>query len=180
MAIVISAAIDRIVLMGFMGAGKTTIGKLLAQELGWKFADLDAIVEQRCGRSVPEIFAELGEEHFRSEESHALRSLMGEHQMILALGGGTTEHPSNQCLLRNATGTAAVYLQAPFADLQDRCSRQAAQPGSTVRPLLSDHAAALLRFEARLPKYQELATLCVETRNRTAQEVADTILLQLR
>src|SRR6185437_11456753 len=81
----------RLVLTGFMGAGKTTVGRMLAARLSWEFLDLDAYIESRTGAAVPSIFAEHGERHFRKLESQALASALGLNNVVLALGGGTPE-----------------------------------------------------------------------------------------
>ncbi len=170
---------DRILLMGFMGSGKTTVGRLLAARIGWQLADLDSAVEKRCGQTVPRIFADFGEQHFRNEESAALRGLAERTQVVIALGGGATERPVNQALLRQLSRTSLIYLQAPFAELQERCSRQAAEPYATSRPLLTDIVAAQKRFELRQPVYRELASLEVDTTDLTPQQVVERILLTL-
>src|ERR1051326_3373260 len=94
---------QRIVLIGFMGAGKTTVGRVLAQWLRWPFFDLDDVIEQRERRTVAEIFANAGEAAFRRAEHAALRALLQENatagDLILALGGGAFVQPHNRTLL---------------------------------------------------------------------------------
>ena len=152
----------RIVLTGFMGAGKTTIGRLLAQQLGWQFLDLDAHIEQRCGKSIADLFADQGEPHFRRAESSALANALRTRNLVLALGGGAPETLTNRLLLEQTPRTAVVFLDAPFAVLFDRCMLQAINSGID-RPNLRDPALAAARFAARRPLYQRLARLTLGT-----------------
>ena len=124
------AHLHRLILAGFMGAGKTTVGRLLAARLGWEFLDLDAYLEARAGQTVPEIFAAHGEPRFRQLESNALASALGRSKVILALGGGTPEILTNRLLLEQTPGTATIFLDAPFPTLYDRCLLQALNPGT--------------------------------------------------
>jgi shikimate kinase len=102
--------LDRIVLTGFMGSGKTTAGALLADRLGWHFLDLDREIEARHHQTVPQIFAEHGEPHFRHLESATLAALLGQRRVVLALGGGAPEELGNRLLLEQTPHTAVVYL----------------------------------------------------------------------
>ena len=113
----VPADLRRIVLTGFMGAGKTTVGRLLAARLGWEFLDLDASIESRTGLAVPSIFATHGEAHFRQLESQALASSLGRSNVVLALGGGAPESLTNRLLLEQTPATATIFLDAPFATL---------------------------------------------------------------
>jgi len=156
-----------IVLTGFMGAGKSTVGRLVAARLGWKFLDLDDHLEARAGLSVPEIFARHGETHFRRLESSALASALGQPRTVLALGGGTPEVLTNRLLLEQTPGTVTIFLDAPFPTLFDRCVLQ-----EISRPVLADPAAAELRFAARHPLYRRLARHTIETANAAPEETA--------
>ena len=173
------AEIHRIVLTGFMGSGKTTAGTLLAQRLGWTFLDLDHEIERRDGRSVPQIFAESGEPHFRRLESATLASLLGLRNVVLALGGGAPEELGNRLLLEQTPHTAVVYLSASFATLVARCSAQAADPASTARPNLSDLTLAERRFHLRRPHYERIAAHTIDTADLTLSQAADAILAAL-
>lgn len=175
-AVRLPATIDRVVLTGFMGSGKTTAGRLLAERLGWSFCDLDSEVERREGRTVPEIFAESGEAEFRRLESAALASLLGQHRMVLALGGGAPEVLGNRLLLEQTPRTEIVYLQAPLETLLERCER-AAEAGETARPLLGEAEARLRR---RHPLYDRLADHKVTTTALDADEVCEAVLAKLR
>ena len=107
-------------LTGFMGAGKTSVGRSLAKRLGWAFTDLDACIEEREGRSLAAIFSNSGEAGFRRAESHALRSILMRckrpPRRVVALGGGTLTRPGN---VRQVARSQAplVFLQAPLATL---------------------------------------------------------------
>lgn len=173
--------VSRLVLTGFMGAGKTTVGRLLAERLEWKFLDLDAHIEARTGLTVAAIFAAHGEPHFRRLESGALASALGLKNVVLALGGGTPEVLTNRLLLEQTPGTSTVFLDAPFPALFDRCMMQALNlPGGEVlRPVLADPGAAEARFAARQPLYRRLAQLTVATAELSPDETASVVLERL-
>jgi shikimate kinase len=186
------AHLHRLVLTGFMGAGKSTIGRMLASRLGWEFLDLDATIEARTGLTVPQIFATHGEAHFRQLESQALASALGCRNIVLALGGGAPEVLTNRLLIEQTPATATIFLDAPFSTLFDRCMLQAlnapaaaasdseAPEPATLRPLLADPAAAETRFLARRPVYRRLARLIVDTSALTAEDTVDGILHTLQ
>jgi len=139
-----------IYLVGFMGCGKTTIGRLLASRIGWHFADLDHDIEKTHGATVQQIFAEQGEPHFRSLEYTALKARVSEVERgkpsVLALGGGTFVQPDNFALLENNGVT--LWLDAPFELIQQRV----AADGS--RPLATDPVMFRELFDARRNLYQ--------------------------
>jgi shikimate kinase len=168
---VIPAHLKRLVLTGFMGAGKSTIGRLLADRLNWNFLDLDAHLEARTGSTIPQLFAEQGEARFRRLESTALASALARTNTVLALGGGTPEDLTNRLLLEQTPGTFTVFLDAPFPTLFDRCMLQ-----DIARPVLADPAAAQLRFERRHPLYRRLAGLTIVTANQTPAQTVDALL----
>lgn len=169
----------RIVLTGFMGAGKSTVGRLLAQRLRWNFLDLDDHLVARTGASIPQLFAERGESAFRRLESTALASALGLSSTVLALGGGTPEALTNRLLLEQTPGTFVVFLDAPFPTLFDRCVLQNFGDPSGARPVLEDPAAAELRFAARHPLYTRLSRLTLDTSSHTPAELAAAILHSL-
>jgi shikimate kinase len=170
------ANIRRLVLTGFMGAGKTTVGRLLADRLGWEFVDLDAAIEEQAGVAVPEIFAAHGEAHFRKLESQALAGALGRNKIVLALGGGAPESLTNRLLLEQTPATATIFLDAPFATLFDRCMMQALNPDATDRPNLADLVAAEARFHTRHPIYHRLAQHTIDTASLTTEETVATLL----
>lgn len=139
-------------LTGFMGSGKSTVGRALAESLSWDFVDLDAYVEHKAGRSIPEVVAEC-EERFRAMEAEAVRDVVVMHEitgtnMVLALGGGTFCNPVVRAYLLAHTRT--VYLKVSFATA---AARVAACPA--VRPLWTDEAESL--YLSRLPVYEKAA-----------------------
>jgi shikimate kinase len=167
---------SRIVLTGFMGSGKSTVGPLLAAELGWAFIDLDAEIEHRTGLTIPQIFSGEGEAAFRKEETAALAAVLGRTRTVIALGGGAPETLGNRLLLEQTPATAIVYLAAPFATLAERCGQQAVDPAATVRPNFADPAAAEARFAARHPIYRRLAHVSIDTAALTPQDSAAAVL----
>jgi shikimate kinase len=160
-----------IVLIGFMGSGKSATGRALARKTGWALSDTDEIVSARFGKAIAEIFAEFGEEKFREAESAALRELSGATPSIIVTGGGIVLRPENVELLRRL-GIVA-HLEAEEEILFQRVSRR------TTRPLLQTEdprgtLAKLLR--ERQPIYREAADLNVETSRVTPEEVADAVI----
>jgi shikimate kinase len=166
--------ISRIVLTGFMGAGKSSVGRLLANRLGWSFLDLDQHIEDRVSLSVPEIFAMHGEAHFRQLESVALATALGRTRTVIALGGGTPETLTNRLLLEQTPGTVTVFLDAPFPALFDRCVLQ-----GVSRPVLTDPVAAEARFLQRRPLYRRLARHTVDTSSANAESTVGAVLAAL-
>ena len=187
------AHLRRIVLTGFMGAGKTTVGRLLAARLGWDFLDLDASIESRTGLAVPSIFAAHGEAHFRQLESQALAASLGRSNIVLALGGGAPESLTNRLLIEQTPATASIFLDAPFATRFDRCMMQALNPAPAsaapataapvspgqARPILTDPAAAEARFLARQPIYRRLAHHTISTASLSTEETVTALLARL-
>lgn len=170
------AHLRRLVLTGFMGAGKSTVGRLLAGRLGWDFLDLDAYIESRSGLPIPSIFAQHGERHFRKLESQALASALGRNNIVLALGGGAPETLTNRLLLEQTPATATIFLDATFSTLYDRCVLQAE---ATDRPNLADPVAAKSRFLARQPLYRRLAHHTIDTESLTTEQTVTVLLARL-
>ena len=171
---VVPAHLKRLVLTGFMGAGKSTIGRVLAARIGWSFLDLDAHLEQRTGATIPQLFELHGEARFRRLESTALVSALGQSNTVLALGGGTPEGLTNRLLLDQTPGTFTIFLDAPFPTLFDRCMMQ-----GIARPVLEDPEAAQIRFLIRHPLYTRVAHLTIDTTAITADETVDLLLAGL-
>ena len=167
----VPAHLKRIVLTGFMGAGKSTIGRLLASRIGWNFLDVDAHLEARTGATIPQLFERHGEAHFRRLESSALASALGRSQAVLALGGGAPEELTNRLLIEQTPATFTIFLDAPFPTLYDRCILQ-----DIGRPVLADPEAAQLRFARRHPLYRRLARLTIDTTDSAPAETVEAIL----
>jgi shikimate kinase len=170
------AGLQRIVLTGFMGAGKTSAGRELARRLGWSFADLDVIVEERTGISIAELFQRDGESAFRRLESSALASALARRRVVLALGGGAVETLTNRLLLEQTPATLNVFLHAPFDVLQQRCAHHM---NGAVRPVFADAAVAEQRFLIRLPFYRRIAGVTVETTDLDLTQTVDVLLARL-
>jgi shikimate kinase len=170
----IPAHLRRLVLTGFMGAGKSTIGRILASRLGWTFLDLDAHLEQRTGATIPQLFERHGEAHFRRLESTALASALGRSNTVLALGGGTPEGLTNRLLVEQTPATFTIFLDAPFPVLFDRCMLQ-----DISRPVLENPDAAQLRFTSRHPLYLRLAHLTIDTTIITPEETVESLIAAL-
>jgi shikimate kinase len=138
----------RIVILGFMACGKTTVAKELARQLESEFIDLDSFITERHGRSPAEIIQQDGEEKFRRLETLALRDcLQNQDARVVALGGGTWTIPANRTLtaLHNCE---TVWLDVPFLDCWSRITA-----GQTARPLAPDRHTAWSRYEARRADY---------------------------
>jgi len=159
-------------LVGFMGAGKTSVGQALAGALGWRFVDLDDRVEARQKRSIADIFRDSGEGAFRRAETEALRGLLDEldHERptVAALGGGAFVQDENAWLLAEA-GDPMVFLDASYEVLHQRC--QAMGP---ARPLFEDESRFRALYETRRPHYLR-ASLRVDTTNKTIAQVSEEI-----
>ncbi len=167
------ASVHIIVLTGFMGAGKSTVGRLLAAELGWTFLDLDAEIEREAGITVAEIFRLHGEPDFRAREVRTLATLITRSQTVLALGGGVLESQAARALLASTAGVCTVFLSAPLPALIERCIRQ--QPGAeSLRPVLADRERLRARWLSRLPHYEQ-AHLRIETQHLTPEQAARNI-----
>jgi shikimate kinase len=162
-----------------MGAGKTSVGRALAHRLGWRFIDLDDLIESREGRTVAEIFARAGESGFRNAESITLKELLtasalSEASMVLALGGGAYVQTENEAVLQR-DNIITVFLSASAQELWQRCLTKQTVGGDTrLRPLLRDEASFKQLFEERLPNY-ERAQLVVTTSGKSVEAMADEI-----
>ena len=160
-----------ITLTGFMGSGKTTVGKVLADFLGCPFMDLDDLIVKKAGKSIPEIFAQDGEPAFRQLEAQLLRQTVEkytENTVVLALGGGAVTAPASAALLREKT--VCIYLRATLETLQSRLEGETAG-----RPLADASLAA--RLAEREPLYEQTAHVIIDTDGLSPDEVADEIII---
>lgn len=157
----------RLVLVGFMGCGKSSVGRLLARRLGWDFVDLDARVEKAEGRSVAAIFAESGEAHFRAAEAREAERALARDRVVLAAGGGWAAQPGRLASLPE--GTTSVWLRVSAEEAVRR-----SRPRSGKRPLLAGPdplGTARELLSRREPEYAR-AHLEVDTEGRTVEDVA--------
>ncbi len=163
-----------IFLVGFMASGKTTVGRLLADRLGWAFADLDDLVTRAAGRTVGEIFAAEGEAGFRRRESGAVREVAGQRRVVVATGGGAA------CREDNLTAMLAAGRVVALTVSPEEAIRRAG--GASGRPLLDGKAdpvgEAQRLLEVRRPFYDR-AHLRIETEGRTPREIVATLFDQL-
>jgi shikimate kinase len=162
------SGVRTVVLVGFMGAGKSSVGAALSRHLGWPFEDLDERIQARAPQSVEQIFRQSGETEFRRMEHEALRSLVGElgpSARIVALGGGAFAQDNNVALLE-AAGWSTVFLDAPAEELFRRCQQQTLE-----RPLRGDVTEFRRLYEDRRPRYLK-AGLRIETSGKDVEEVA--------
>ena len=166
-----------IVLVGLMGSGKTTVGKRIAQELGYSFVDSDDVVASAAGKSVREIFAQDGEATFRKHESDAIRTVLtnGTASVVLATGGGAVISSENRALI-SKEASHVVWLDASVEDLVVRTKSGAA------RPLLDGDAAATLQSlsSQRSAWYDEVATVRIDTRGKPVTKVCSAVLEAIR
>jgi len=162
-----------VVLIGFMGAGKSSVGRVLGKYLGWAFEDLDERIERREQRKVADIFRESGESGFRRSEHAALKELLSESrpgaEKIVALGGGAFVQRENAKLIE-AGRIATVFLDADVAELWRRC-REQAERQEVERPLLGNLESFRKLYAARRSHYLK-ASLRQETMGKTVEEIA--------
>lgn len=166
-----SSTYNVIALVGLSGAGKSTVGRLLAGRLGWELHDTDALVERRSGRRIAAIFAEDGEARFRDLEAEVLRSALAASPCVVSTGGGIVLRGENRELLRRQA--FVVWLDAPTDTLVARL-----QAHDEERPLLAaDPRARLEALRAeRYALYAEIADLVVPTGGRDVAAICDEVL----
>ena len=166
-----------IVLVGLMGSGKTTVGKRVAQELGYGFVDSDDAVAKSAGKSVREIFSQDGEESFRKWESDAIRSILmdGHAPVVLATGGGAVILQENRKVISDHANHV-VWLDAAVEDLVVRTKSGAA------RPLLDGDAAQTLQTlsDQRAAWYEEVATIRIDTHGKQVAKVCSAVVEAIR
>jgi shikimate kinase len=162
-----------LVLVGPPGSGKSTVGKVMARRLGVAFTDADALVEERAGKAISDIFTQDGEPAFRALEREVVAEALGRDCGVLALGGGAVLAPETRQALR---GHRVVALTVSLADGMRRTGM------STARPLLAGvnpRATFKALLDARAPLYAEVATVTVDTAKRSANQVATAVLAAL-
>ena len=167
--------IQRILLVGFMGSGKTTVGRLLAAEMGWRFVDLDEAIELADGRAIPQIFSEDGEEAFREVEHALADEILAEDGVVLASGGGW---PCRESRLEGVTfGTLSIWLKVSSEEALDRVSES-----TTPRPLLDvpDPLARIRELIAVRELYYRKAGWWVDTDLHLPRDVVQRVIDRLR
>lgn len=162
---------NSVVLIGFMGSGKSTVGKKLADALSFRFSDTDAMIEEAYGKTISKIFEEDGEAYFRNAETELLRKLSGEAKgLVLATGGGMPMREENAALLREI-GTV-IFLEAKIETILERLQND------TGRPLADgEDREARLRplYEKRLPVYREAADYILDTEGKSFYAIIEEI-----
>jgi shikimate kinase len=160
-----------------MGSGKSTVGKRIAQELGYAFVDSDDVVASTAGKSVREIFAQDGEAVFRQCESEAIKSVLADRQssVVLATGGGAVISSDNRSLISEQASTV-VWLDASVEDLVVRTK------SGVTRPLLDGDAATTLQSlsSQRSAWYDEVATVRIDTRGKSVAKVCSAVMDAIR
>jgi shikimate kinase len=157
---------DKVYLVGFMGAGKSTVARALAMRLDWKAEDIDERIERAERRDIPAIFREKGEPYFRARERETLIDLLPERGLVVASGGGTFADPANrELMLRDG---AVVWLDAPLATVLARV------PLDGRRPLATDRLAMEQLYNQRLAAYR-LAHLRVDAGRGSVEELVEHI-----
>ncbi len=159
-----------IVLVGLMGAGKTTIGKELAKQLSYKFADTDELIEQQENCKITDIFSDKGEEYFRNLENKICKKLSGKENLIISTGGGMIQNIDNFKKLQ--VNGFIVYLQASHTVLYDRIKQE------THRPLLKTHnpLEKLSDLLKTREKNYKLANFSINTENMSIEEITTKII----
>jgi shikimate kinase len=158
-----------IAVVGFMGAGKTTVGRLLAAKLGLPFADSDQVIEEQAGRPIRSIFAQDGEPAFRDLEHAIIAGLLAGPDAVLALGGGAASHPVTRSLLADVP---VVYLRVSYEAAMARVG------GDNGRPMLARPDVRSL-YAQRQVLYARVATVTVDTDARPPEEIVLDVLTAL-
>lgn len=160
-----------IILIGFMGAGKTTIGQLLSTETGMEHSDFDAKIVEEIGMSIQEYFDLYGEDAFREKETEMLRRLSSNNK-IVSTGGGIVMRPENRDLLKQLS--PVVYLKTQPDSFLSRLKEDTIN----IRPLVVSKSSEEIReiFEPRIPLYEESASIVIETDNKKPEEIVREIL----
>ena len=159
-----------VVLVGFMGAGKTTVGQIMAERLGLPFVDSDVLIEQRDGRAIRDIFTAEGEPWFRQLEHDTVAGLVRGPEAVIALGGGAVEDPRTQDVLRCVQ---VVYLRVGWDQAMIRVK------ADEFRPMLHRPDLAEV-YKRRLRGYEDVSVLTVDTDGRLPDAVAEEALAGLR
>ncbi len=168
-------SIENIALTGFMGSGKSTVGRILAEQLGWAFIDIDRQIEIVYARPASSLFLELGEAGFRAAEAEIMAECLAFSGTVVALGGAAVDLLENQHLLSGRYTGLIVFLDGDFDVLISRCLREADNETSTYRPLLHQREKALARFTSRREWNLANAGIRIDIGNDSCEEIATEI-----
>lgn len=162
---------DKVYLVGFMGAGKSSVARALGARLGWRVQDIDELIESREHQSIATVFARDGEVYFRQREHEVLCGLVHERQLVVATGGGTFVGTDNRSIINN--DGASIWLDVSFSQVLDRLR------SDTTRPLATDHSRMQTLFETRRAAYA-LADFRVDASLTSIDEQIEQILEWMR
>lgn len=159
-----------IILTGFMGTGKTKVGRILARKLGLPFVDTDALIEERAGMAINKIFERYGEPHFRNLEKKVIKEVSAKDGVVIATGGGAFLDPENRAILKKKGVTVAL-----LAEVKEIARRTAKD---TDRPLLKEgerQTRIKTLLKKRLPYYRK-ADLCLDTTGKSPEKIVQEII----
>ncbi|SNZ08430.1 shikimate kinase [Persephonella hydrogeniphila] len=157
-----------IYLVGFMGSGKSTVGKILAEKLKMRFTDIDQLIEKEEGKAIPQIFKEKGEKYFRELEKKMLEKIQEEKNLVVSTGGGLGADRENMEKMKK--NGLVVWLDVSFEEILKRCE------GDQNRPLLNQPVEKIKKlYDKRIPIYK-LAHIHIKTDNKKPEEIAEEII----
>jgi shikimate kinase len=166
---------NKLIIIGFMASGKSAVAAALAPRLGIQMIHIDEEIVERSGLlSIPAIFAQEGEPHFRNLEAGVAASLRNAHDVVISTGGGIITREENMTNLKD-NGGLIVYLRTSFETVAERAGKQLA-----ARPLFLNKDNALELFQRRLPIYERYADIIIDTDDRSVEEVCSAILTQIK
>ena len=166
----------KICLIGFMGSGKSCVGRLLAKSLDYDFLEMDSQISQDCnGLSISEIFETLGQEHFRKCEELVAKSISETEQLVVSTGGGVVEYPKTLSSLKNGN-SLLVFLDTSLEEITKRLS---SEEEKSKRPLFCEPQQFANLYHRRLPLYREAADIELLTDTLTPEKIAATIISQI-